>query len=702
MTAAGISSTGMLATVGGLGSPQEEKRPVAICVRNLPPWSTETSLREGLFHDYKKHGKVMAVRLLGSGNDRFAVVCFKKPEDAEKALDASREKLFFGVKIQVAPHEGVELDESECRAYDVEVDEYHPRATRTLFIGNLEKDVTIEDLKKHFEQFGDIIEIDIKKQSVSTFAFCQYSDIRSVVRAMRQMDGEHLGANRIKLGFGKSMPTRCVWIDGVPENLSEQQLYEQFSRFGPVAHTIIDREKGHALIFYEAEKCASNAVIEMRGRVLNGRKIQIDFASRECQVAFFDHLSKQGHPLPAERPWERRELDKEPGRYEGTANRYNSRYERARRESAAFPARPATNNRTSTYNSSGNRSRGRYDNYDEFAPGRSYDEYSQGSGASYEDSYERELREYAGSQRYGDGVGTAANNATAAGSCRRHSFSPARRRDDRSPGSQRAHSRDRSSLSPSARTQYEENETGVRRTARRSTSDHDSFHSQSPPGSRAASPPPPPRPAKSGSGSSRLAPPPRSPGTPVAASPSREVTLLDDRSLPAPGDYRRRTSDLKDLVVRVSDVRRPPPAPPESPHRTGPHRIHRSSHTEDGEDVVSSSSGGGGGPQDPRLMHRRGADDPPSSGDERPPDPERPHKKARYSEANYEKSISVKRMADSSDAVPNFRRPHDARREGRLLRRSGDPLLPPPRHSEEGLHDPRYRRASLPDRKSVV
>lgn len=63
---------------------------------------SETSLREGLFHDYKKHGKVMAVRLLGSGNDRFAVVCFKKPEDAEKALDASREKLFFGVKIQVS------------------------------------------------------------------------------------------------------------------------------------------------------------------------------------------------------------------------------------------------------------------------------------------------------------------------------------------------------------------------------------------------------------------------------------------------------------------------------------------------------------------------------------------------------------------------------------------------------------------------
>lgn len=50
--------------------------------------------------------------------------------------------------------------------------------------------------------------------------------------------------------------------------------------------------------------------MEMRGRMLNGRKLQIDFASRECQAAFFDHLSKQGHPVPADRPWERRDLEK--------------------------------------------------------------------------------------------------------------------------------------------------------------------------------------------------------------------------------------------------------------------------------------------------------------------------------------------------------------------------------------------------------
>jgi len=63
-------------------------------------------------------------------------------------------------------------------------------------------------------------EIDIKKQGVvSSYAFCQYSDIASVVKAMRTMDGEHLGNNRIKLGFGKSMATNCVWVDGIAGNL---------------------------------------------------------------------------------------------------------------------------------------------------------------------------------------------------------------------------------------------------------------------------------------------------------------------------------------------------------------------------------------------------------------------------------------------------------------------------------------------------
>ncbi|RZF37011.1 hypothetical protein LSTR_LSTR004699 [Laodelphax striatellus] len=274
----------------------EDRRPLAICVRNLPVRSSDTSLKDGLFHEYKKHGKVRWVKVVGQGGDRYALVCFKKADDVDKALHVSHDKLFFGCKIEVAPYQGYDVDDNEFRPYETEQDEFHPKATRTLFIGNLEKDITAPQLRKHFDQFGEIIEIDIKKQgSTSSYAFCQYCDIGSVVRAMRTLDGEHLGNNRIKLGFGKSMHTNCVWVDGVAESVNDKYLMMHFTQYGHVSQVAIDRSRGHALVFYDQIASAQAAVKEMRGVCLRGRKLQVDFASRECQEAFYDHLEKQSN-----------------------------------------------------------------------------------------------------------------------------------------------------------------------------------------------------------------------------------------------------------------------------------------------------------------------------------------------------------------------------------------------------------------------
>lgn len=38
----------------------------------------DTSLRDGLFHEYKKYGKVNAVLVAGVGEERYAIVSFRK------------------------------------------------------------------------------------------------------------------------------------------------------------------------------------------------------------------------------------------------------------------------------------------------------------------------------------------------------------------------------------------------------------------------------------------------------------------------------------------------------------------------------------------------------------------------------------------------------------------------------------------------
>ncbi|GJQ73489.1 hypothetical protein Trydic_g13846 [Trypoxylus dichotomus] len=393
----------------------EDRRPLAICVRNLPCRSSDTSLKDGLFHEYKKHGKVTWVKVVGQSSERHAIVCFKKPEDVEKALEVSYDKLFFGSKIEVAPYQGHELDDNDSRLFEAEIDEFHPKATRTLFIGNLEKDVTASDLRKEFDQFGEIIEIDIKKQGVvSSYAFCQYSDIVSVVKAIRTLDGEHLGNNRIKLGFGKSMPTSCVWVDGVSENVNEKYLKMQFERFGTVPQVSVDREKGQALVFYDQVGNAQLAVKDMRGVPMKGRKIQVDFASRECQEAFYDHLEKQGHSTERIANFEERR--------DSTSRTFEAVTSSARFSRYDTPTRPRTSSYSSrssattsqcnasaipspgtpgsaTPRGSGSRSRvpryapEYYDQNSEYSDQRhfrNYDEYSQGSAASHEDNYEHE------------------------------------------------------------------------------------------------------------------------------------------------------------------------------------------------------------------------------------------------------------------------------------------------------------------------
>lgn len=47
--------------------------------------------------------------------------------------------------------------ENEFRPLDGRIDEFHPKATRTLFIGNLEKTTSYQQLLDIFQRFGEIV-----------------------------------------------------------------------------------------------------------------------------------------------------------------------------------------------------------------------------------------------------------------------------------------------------------------------------------------------------------------------------------------------------------------------------------------------------------------------------------------------------------------------------------------------------------------
>ncbi|KAI4895986.1 hypothetical protein NFI96_025271 [Prochilodus magdalenae] len=374
----------------------EPRKSFGIKVQNLPVRSTDTSLKDGLFHEFKKHGKVTSVQIHGASEERYGLVFFRQQEDQEKALSASKGKLFFGMQIDVTAWTGPETEsENEFRPLDERIDEFHPKATRTLFIGNLEKTTTYHDLLNIFQRFGEIVDIDIKKvNGAPQYAFLQYCDIASVCKAIKKMDGEYLGNNRLKLGFGKSMPTTCVWLDGLASNITEQYLTRHFCRYGHVVKVVFDRLKGMALVLYNNIECAQAAVKETKGWKIGGNKIKVDFANHESQMAFYRSMQASGQDI---RDFydilsERRD-DRRPSYHEFST-------ERAYYENVRTPG-TYTEDPRRKYPA---RSREFYTEWDPYAPDyydpRYYDEPRE--YRDYRDPYEQDIRKYSYMQRERD------------------------------------------------------------------------------------------------------------------------------------------------------------------------------------------------------------------------------------------------------------------------------------------------------------
>ncbi|KAM8927351.1 msx2-interacting protein [Pelodytes ibericus] len=375
----------------------EPRKSFGIKVQNLPVRSTDTSLKDGLFHEFKKYGKVTSVQIHGVSEERYGLVFFRQQEDQEKALNASKAKLFFGMQIEVTAWVGPETEsENEFRPLDERIDEFHPKATRTLFIGNLEKTTTHLELHNIFQRFGEIVDIDVKKvNGVPQYAFLQYCDIASVCKAIKKMDGEYLGNNRLKLGFGKSMPTNCVWIDGLSSGVTDQYLTRHFCRYGPVVKVVFDRFKGMALVLYNEIEYAQAAVKETKGRKIGGNDVKVDFANQESQLAFYGSMESSGQDIrdfydiiserrtdETRRGGSYHEFTSTERTYYDTVRTPGTYPEESRRE---YPAR----------------SRELYADWDSY-PADYYERYYDETREyrdSYRDPYEQDIREYSYRQR---------------------------------------------------------------------------------------------------------------------------------------------------------------------------------------------------------------------------------------------------------------------------------------------------------------
>ncbi|XP_017772034.1 PREDICTED: putative RNA-binding protein 15B [Nicrophorus vespilloides] len=182
------------------------------------------------------------------------------------------------------PYEKVENKKDKFPNYLHHIQpEDDPLATRTLFAGNLEINITEEELRRIFGRFGVVEDVDIKRPPPGTgnaFAFVRYHTLDMAHRAKVELSGQYIGKFQCKIGYGKATPTTRIWVGGLGTWTSITQLEREFDRFGAIKK--IDYSKGdiQAYILYDSIDAAQAAVKEMRGFPLGGsdHRLRTDFS----------------------------------------------------------------------------------------------------------------------------------------------------------------------------------------------------------------------------------------------------------------------------------------------------------------------------------------------------------------------------------------------------------------------------------------
>ncbi|CAG8647056.1 12622_t:CDS:2, partial [Cetraspora pellucida] len=144
---------------------------------------------------------------------------------------------------------------------------------RSIYVGNLDRNITVQHLRDHFDECGTIKQITIIFRIFNQMghAFIEFSDESEVNNALRK--------NRTAIGeyiihvATKWNNTRTIYVSNLHDNVTEDELRNIFQPYGNIHHIRIFN--GYAFISFTTSASVDGALRE-NGTLLGGRNIKID------------------------------------------------------------------------------------------------------------------------------------------------------------------------------------------------------------------------------------------------------------------------------------------------------------------------------------------------------------------------------------------------------------------------------------------
>ena len=176
--------------------------------------------------------------------------------------------------------------------------------SRMLLVSGLDNSITEQDLYAEFQRYASVMTIDIKvPREGPAFACVAFLNPDEAEKGMQGMQGKRIGENKVKIVYGTSPETACIWVGGLGKQTSLGSLENEFDRFGDIKK--IDYSKGEtfAYIVYSSSEGAKTAIKTLTGRCICGSSspARFDYVEYDQVSAMNYHLKitqKAGSPKP--------------------------------------------------------------------------------------------------------------------------------------------------------------------------------------------------------------------------------------------------------------------------------------------------------------------------------------------------------------------------------------------------------------------
>lgn len=287
-----------------------------LCISQFAPRMSEDEIQSTLHKELRKYGEYNITLSRSSKNGKIAYVQFRYPEDAQAVRSAHKNKS-LNLDPMISIENADELAGSKSSSPFVTTrtsDHYVPSpessgpskarsdkfyqddaedkaATRTLFIGNLDLEITEAELNEIFGRYGHIEDIDIKRGSQthgSVYAFIRFFNLEMARRAKKEMSGQYIRKYQCRIGYGKHVPSNCLWVGSLGPWVTKDDLERCFGSFNPLR---IEWSYGrsHAYLVFSSLEVATSVLNSMQGfELCPGRFIRLDYSDENHIAALMN------------------------------------------------------------------------------------------------------------------------------------------------------------------------------------------------------------------------------------------------------------------------------------------------------------------------------------------------------------------------------------------------------------------------------